>query len=164
MIDLRDPCQLGLLPVRQVLGVLPQRAAGSLAVAGLHAHPALAGGVSGVVADLIHIVASPRKDVERVRAPDRVRAVQSDLISDPLGRISRDVGDRGAMALTQRGEEGVEGPAVPSRGCPDQAASVVVDHDRDVAVALVVADLNDRRSGVAPAADRGPRRPQRRPD
>ena len=110
----------------------------------MHAHAALAGGVPGVAADLIQGVAGPGDDVERVGAPDRVRAVQGDLIGDPLCRVSPDVSDRCATALTQGGEEAVEGLAVPSRGGPDQAAGVVVDHDRDVAVALVVADLNDR--------------------
>ena len=48
MVDLRDPGELGLLPVGEVLGVVPQRVAGAFEVTGVDAHPALAGGVRAV--------------------------------------------------------------------------------------------------------------------
>jgi len=72
VVDLRDPGELGLLPVGEVLGVLPQRVAGAFEVAGVHAHPTLAGGVPGVTADLVQGVTGPRDDVKRIGAPDRI--------------------------------------------------------------------------------------------
>jgi hypothetical protein len=109
----------------------------------VHAHPAPAGGVPGVAPDLVHGVAGPGDDVERIGAPDRDRAVRGDLVDDPLRRIGRDVSDRRAAGFAQRGEERLDGLAVPTRRRPDQPADVVVDHDRDVTMALLVADLID---------------------
>jgi len=81
--------------------------------------------------------------VEGISAPDRVRAVRCDLISDPPRSVGGDVGDGGATGFAQRGEERSEGLAVPSRRGPHQPAGVMVDDDRDVPVALLVADLTD---------------------
>ena len=79
--------------------------------------------------------------MERIGAADGVGAVRGDLIGDPLRGVGGDVSDCGAAGFTQRGEERFEGLAVPTGGGPDQAAGVVVDRDRDVPVALLVADL-----------------------
>ena len=49
--------------------------------------------------------------------------------------------DCGAASLTEGGAERLERLAVPTGRGPDQPAGVVIDHDRDVAVALLVADL-----------------------
>ena len=101
VVDLRDPVQLGLLPVGEVLWVFPQRVAGALEVAGVHAHPTFAGGVPGVASDLVHGIAGPRDDVEGIGAVDCAGAVRGDLISDALRRVDGDVSDCCATTLTQ---------------------------------------------------------------
>ena len=92
----------------------------SVRIAGVHAHPAFAGGVPGVAPDLIQCVTGPSDDVERISAPDRVRAVRGDLLGDPLRGIGRDVSDYGAAGFAQGGTERAQGLAVPSGSGPDQ--------------------------------------------
>ena len=72
-MGLGDPGELGLLPLGEVLGVLPQRVAGLLQrLDPAVARPArvagrAAGGVPGLPADLVEGVGGPLHDMERVR-------------------------------------------------------------------------------------------------
>jgi hypothetical protein len=53
------------------------------------------------------------------------------------------VGDLGASLGTQPVEEAVQGRLVPPGRCPHQAASVVIGHDEQILVDLVVGDVVD---------------------
>ena len=149
-VGLGDPGQLGLLPDREVLGVLPQRVAGMLQrlrVSRCAAGTALGGRSAGLVpgssADLVEGVGGPPDDVEGVGAADRVGAVVGDHSADPVRTVGGDVGDLAAPLLTEGVEEALEGGLVPAGGGPDQPTGVVVDDHGQVAVAALVGDLID---------------------
>ena len=99
--------------------------------------------VPRLAAHLIERVGRPLHDMERVGDPDRFRASGRDDGVDEVSPICRDMGDLGTPLLTEEVEELTHRGAVASRRSPHQAPMVVVNHDHQVLVALLVADLVD---------------------
>jgi hypothetical protein len=81
--------------------------------------------------------------VEGIRAAHRLRGSVGDHDADPLGCVGRHVRQLPGTPGAEGVEEGVHGLLVPAGRGPDQASGVVVDHDGEVLVAPLVADLID---------------------
>jgi hypothetical protein len=83
--------------------------------------------------------------VERVGAPDRVRAAFVDRHFDPRRGVDRYQGDLRVAFGPEQVEELGKGLAVVARAGPQpqQSAGVVVDRDGQILVPLLVADLVD---------------------
>jgi len=81
--------------------------------------------------------------MERVSAPDGVRARFGHHGRDPVGPISGNVRDGGAPLLPELVEEPAQGGLVPPGCGPHQPARVVVHDHGEVPVAPLVGDLID---------------------
>ena len=93
-----------------------------------------------------HLVESrvrPLDDVERVDAPLGVRAMLHDAVRDPPRAVAGDDLDGLALFPRQLLEEDVEHLLAVALVRPHDRVRLVVDDDRDVAVALAVAGLVD---------------------
>src|ERR1035437_4099842 len=88
LVGLLDGGELGLLPVGQILGVLPEREPGVLEIAGHGGLATSPGRVPDLPADLVEGLAGPLADVEGVQAEGGVRAALCDHDGDPLSGIS----------------------------------------------------------------------------
>ena len=97
--------------------------------------------VPDFAADLVERVGRPLHDVEPVGAEGGVLAAFVDDIGDPLGRVRADQPYLFAALLPDEIEEPLERLLALADRRPDQPPCVVVDRDRQVAVALLVADL-----------------------
>jgi hypothetical protein len=84
-VDRRDPGELGLLALGQVLGVLPQGVARSLQIVGVGLHPGPARLVPHLAAHPVEGVGGPLHDVESVHAQRGVLGPLTDHVGDPLG-------------------------------------------------------------------------------
>ena len=80
-------------------------------------------------------------DVERVGAPDRVRTALGDHGGDPVGGVRAHVCDQLAPLVAELVEEPSQRRGVAAGGGPHQPAGVVVDHDGQVAMTLLITDL-----------------------
>ena len=81
--------------------------------------------------------------VERIRAADRVRAAFGDDLRDPGGGVRAHVGDLGAPIGPEQVEEPAQGGGVAAGRSPHQRTGIVIHHDREVLVPLLVRDLVD---------------------
>jgi hypothetical protein len=81
--------------------------------------------------------------VEGVQAQHGLGAARRDRVGDPVGGVGADQAELGRALGAERVEEAVQGGLVMAGRGPDQPAGVVVDHHRQVAVALAVGDLVD---------------------
>ena len=81
--------------------------------------------------------------MKRVHTAHRVRAADGDDIADPLGGIGRHQPNPLAAVVAEVVEERRHGLLVAARAGPHQPPRVVIDHDRQVALALAVRDLID---------------------
>ena len=79
--------------------------------------------------------------MERIGHPHRIRAGLLNDGVDEVRAIGADVGDLGTPLDTEQVEELPHRGAGPSRRGPHQPASVVVDDDHQVLMALLVGDL-----------------------
>lgn len=142
-VELRDRRQLRALTRGEFARLLPQGEARTLqvqrdALRSAHAQLAPLG-----AANLVQRSVRPLNDVERVEAQRRLRTTLLDHRADPVPRIGAHQPDEPTSLWAQGVEERVHRAlATPLRG-PDQATRVVVDHDRQVLVATLVADLVD---------------------
>jgi hypothetical protein len=144
-MGLGDEGELSPLACGEVLRVLPQREAGLLqrlrAVRGAALAAAL--GVPHGAADFVQGIGGPLHGVEGVHHPHRVRTPLGDDLGNPVGSIRGHVCDLRCPFLAQQVEEGPQGVGVPARCRPHQAPGVVIDHDGQVLVMLLVGDLVD---------------------
>ena len=143
LVGLLQPREHDALVPSQILWVLEESPAGTSVIAGV---PALAPGTrcAPVAAtDFVEGLRGPLDDVERIHADLGPRAPDLHNPLYPGGRISRDELDGLYSALTKEIEEAVEDLLVGPRCRPDQSSCVVVDHHRDVPLALAMADLVD---------------------
>src|SRR5487761_1827990 len=143
LVGLLDGGELRLLARGQVLGVLPEREAGVLELAGDGGLAAPPGRVPDLATDLVEGLAGPLADVEGVQAEGGVLAAFADHDPDPLSGVGTHQSDGPATVLPQLVEEHGERLLVPADRCPDQPVAVVVDDHDQVAVAAFVADLVD---------------------
>ena len=127
----------------QVLGVPPQGIAAAFQLSGMSRHAALARLVPDLASHLVQGVGGPGDDVKAVDAQRRVGAPLGHHLGDPGGGVGTDQGDLFASLLAQEIEEATERLLVAPDRRPDEPPGVVVDEDRQVAVALLVADLVD---------------------
>ena len=102
-----------------------------------------AGASPRVQPDRVQCVVGPFHDMERVDAAVRVRAVLLHRVGDPTCAVPGDDEDRLALLRGQLVEEEVQHLLAVPLVRPDDGVGVVVDDDRDVAVALAVARLVD---------------------
>jgi hypothetical protein len=96
LVGALDGGEPGVLAATEVLGVLPEREAGALELAGDGGLAGLAGLVLDLAADRVERVGHELHDVERVQAAHRVRAALGDRTGDPAGHVGRDQFDPGA--------------------------------------------------------------------
>src|SRR5437660_2674426 len=143
LVDASDPGQLALLPGAEVLGVLPERPARALELASMGVVTAVAGLVPDLTSNLVEGPGGPGHGVEGIEADDRVRAGAANHVGDPGGAVGADVGDAQAAATAEELEEAGQGPLVAALGGPDQAPAHMVDHHRQIALALAEGDLID---------------------
>jgi hypothetical protein len=142
-VNVGDAGEGAALADGEVFWVLPQREPGTLELSGQCRLAAAAGGVPGLAADLVQRVGGPADDVEGVQAQHGLGAAAGERVGDPGGRIRADQAELGRAVLAERVEEAVQRGLVMAGRGPDQPAGVVVDHHRQVAVALAVGDLVD---------------------
>src|SRR2546430_157573 len=159
LVDASDPAQLALLPGAEVLGVLPERPARALELASMGVVTAVAGLVPDLTSNLVEGPGGPGHGVEGIEADDRVRAGAANHVGDPGGAVGADVGDAQAAATAEGQEEAGQGGLVAALGGPDQATPLVVDHHRQIALALAEGDLIDAQPTQSGELEVGPVQP-----
>jgi hypothetical protein len=81
--------------------------------------------------------------MERVGTADRVRSTTGHGFGDPVGHVSRNMGDFGCPLVSKLVEEHVESSFAASRAGPDEAAGVVVNNNDQIPVSAFIGDLID---------------------
>ena len=81
--------------------------------------------------------------MERIGAAHRVRGPLGDDPGDPVGHISRNVGEQRRAFGAELVEEHVQRGVVAARAGPHQPAGVVIDDHDQIAVPALVGDLVD---------------------
>ena len=143
VVDLGDSGELGPLAGGQVARVLPQRIAGTFELARQGSLPVLAGRVPHLAAHLVQRVGGPLDDVEWVQAEPCLGAALGHHGRDPGGGVGADQPELLAALLAEGVEEAAKRGRVMAGGGPHQPPGVVVDHHRQVPVALLVRHLID---------------------
>ena len=158
-----DPVEFDALFLGEVLRIFPQHVAHALQPAGTRTgrpgrgvgrRPARstfrlglpgqsAGVVPGLTAHLVQGVGGPPHHVERISTAHRVRAVLGHDLRDELGPVGGHMRDQGAPLRPQTIEKRLQGGHVTAGGGPHQAAAVVIDDHREVAVPTLITDLVD---------------------
>ena len=134
-VGLLDVGQAGLLGAGQCLWGLeqgpPRRAVGDGLAGGL--------GLAGdPAADLVDGLAGPLLDVEGVHADQGLRGPFGDHIVDPGRAVAGHVGQQRGPGRAERVEERRDGGLVAALLGPHHPAGVVIDHNHEVLMALLV--------------------------
>jgi hypothetical protein len=101
LVGLLDACELELLMLAEVGGVLPEHEAGAFEILRELLVAGAAGFVPDLAADLIHRIGRGLDDVKRVKANHGVGAALGDGPRDPLGVIARHQLDLLAALFTE---------------------------------------------------------------